>query len=162
MLDVLHDNSTKTAKYLVNVIKNLIIPEYNGNNANTVVSIIHTMIGGLINLVDTSSQSVFTGDFAKYILDIFNTTSVTKFNALFVHYSIATRLTEFHTKMSNKPRISEILSFTETQYLRLYLIGQWSVVDTKINATSFTAITKGNFLNCSENHSFKDCQKHQK
>ena len=62
---------------------------------------------------------------------------------------------------NNKPRISGILSFVETQYFRLYSIGRWSGFDTKINSTSFTAIYNGEFFNCGSSHSLKDCRKPQ-
>ena len=69
------------------------------------------------------------------------------------------RLTEFQTNISNKPCISEILSLAETQYCRIYLIVQWSGIDTKINSTSFTSIANGNYFNCGGSHSLKYCCK---
>ena len=108
MMYVLQENSSETAKYLVNVVNTLKIMDYNVENAGIVVSLIRGAVSRLSNLVDSSGQSAFPGEFSDYFLGIFKTTSVTEFNALFSNYSIAARLTKFKTKMSNKPRISEI------------------------------------------------------
>ena len=148
MLYALQENSAETSKYLVNVIKNLKITDYYDNNVEIIITLIYGVVSCLRNLVYANSKSASPDDFADYLLDVFKTTSVSKLNALFLHYSIAIRLTKFQTKKSNKPRISDILSFTDTQYLGFHYIEQWSVVDNKINATSFTAIYNGNCFNC--------------
>ena len=161
ILYVLLYNSAETAKHLVSVVKTLKITDYGSNNFETVVSIIQGVLSRLSNIVDANGRSALPDIFSNYRIYIFRTTSVTKFNALCAHYSITTHLAEFHTNISNKPRISEILSFSETQYCHLYSISKWSGVDTKINATSFTANTNVNCLNCGSSHSLKDCHKYQ-
>ena len=161
MLDAIQDNSAETDNYLVNTVKTLKVPEYEGKNFETFVSLVHWVASILSNLVYTSGQITLPDNFDSYLLEVFNTTSVTKFNMLFSHYRISMRLTELHTKTSKKPCISEILLLEETQYYRLYLIVQRSSINTKINATSFTAITNGNYLNCGENHSLKNYRKPQ-
>ena len=159
ILYVLHYKFSETAKKLVNVFKTLKIMKHNGENVETVVSLICGLFSRLRNLVDARGQSELPEDFSDDILDIFNTTSATKTNALFANYSIATRLTEFHTKTYNKPHIDEIVSLTDDKYFCLYSIRQWSGVGTKTNTTSFTAITHGNFFNCGCNYSLKNLRK---
>ena len=161
ILYVFQDNSDETVEYLVNIVKTLKITEYNGENVNTVVSIIYIFVSCLSNLSYESVQRTSPIFFSDYLLEVFNTTSVTKFNALFAHYSIAKRLTKFQTNTYNKPWISNILSFKETQYCYIHLIGQWSGVDTKINYTSFIDITNVNCFNCGGNNPLKDFCKPQ-
>ena len=126
---------------MFNATKTLKITEYDGNNAKTVVSLIRGVVSSLINLVNASGQSALPYGFDNYLLDGFKITSVNNFNTRFEHYSITTSLNKSQTKMYNKLHISDILSLPETQYCHLYSIGQWSGVNTKINATSFNTIT---------------------
>ena len=142
MLGVLQENSAENGKYLFNVVKTLKITEYVSNNAKSVVSLIHGVVVCLRNMVYARGQSALLDYFYDYLLSLFNTTSVNEFNALFEHYSIATRLTEFQTKMSNKPHIREVLSFAETQYRHPYSIEESSGVDTKIRVFSLLLLPK--------------------
>ena len=109
MLSVLQDYSAETSKYQINVVKTLKITEYDGDNTKTVFSLINGVISCLVNLLDSNFQSTLPEKFANFLLDVFKTTSVIKFNALFVHYSVVTRVTEFQTNTSNNPHIIEIL-----------------------------------------------------
>ena len=52
MLYVLQDTSAETAKYLVRFAKNVKITEYDRENFETVVSIIHRVVSCLRNLVE--------------------------------------------------------------------------------------------------------------
>ena len=56
ILYVFQDNSDETVEYLVNIFKTLKITEYNGENVNTVVSIIYIFVSCLSNLSYESVQ----------------------------------------------------------------------------------------------------------
>ena len=77
MLSVLQDNSAENTKYLFNVVKNLKITKCDGENVETVASLIHGVVSCLSNLVYSNGQSELLDDFDDYLLDIFNTTSIT-------------------------------------------------------------------------------------
>ena len=63
MLDILWDNSSENAEYLVNVVKTLKITYENGKNFKTVVSLVHGAFIFLRNLVGGIGQIVLSEKF---------------------------------------------------------------------------------------------------
>ena len=85
MLDVLQYNSDETTQCLVNVVKVLKNTESNGGNFDTVASLINRLVGRPHNLLDANGKILLPDYSADYLLGLFKTTSVTKFNAPFAH-----------------------------------------------------------------------------
>ena len=84
-MDVLKNNSTENTKYLFNTVKTLKIAEYIDNNVDTFASFVFGVVSWLINLVYSNGKCALPEKFVNYLLGLFKTTSVTKFNALFAH-----------------------------------------------------------------------------
>lgn len=162
MIDILQNNSDEAAKYLISVVKNLKITNYDGENVDKVVSLIRGAYNRLTNLRSNTKQSLLPDDFPEMILKVFQTSSVMEFNTLFAHEKRELDLQELRTGEKKYPKVSDILSFATTRYRALYATGEWNGVKTKANETSFTAgltaatTTKGCF-NCGGNHALQNC-----
>jgi hypothetical protein len=169
LMDLLQNNSAEAAEYLVNVVKNLKISSFDGENILKVVSLIRGAVKGLSNLKDATGQSALPKDLANHLLDVFQTSSVDDFNSLFKHFRLQSQIATFRSKSSSgTPSIDEILHFAETQYHLMKSTGKWTGVDAKVNATVFlsalqAANTTGTKVticfNCGGSHSFQDCPK---
>ena len=77
MVGVTQDSSAENFKYMVNVVKTLKITEYDGKNVKTVVGIIQGVVGHIRNMIDAIGQIALPKYISGYLLDIYNTTSVT-------------------------------------------------------------------------------------
>jgi hypothetical protein len=168
MLDLLQNNSDDTATYLINVIKNLKITDFDGEDINKVVSLIRGAVSRLGNLKMKSGLRALPEDFAEILLKVFKTSSVPEFNKLFEHFTIQTQLASFNpsSAVAQRPTVEHVLRFAESQYRRLCSMSAWTGVATKANETSFKACLadhKGETIcfNCGGSHSLKECSKPQ-
>jgi hypothetical protein len=170
LMDLLQNNSAEAAEYLVNVVKNLKISNFDGENVLKVVSLIRGAVKRLTNLKDARGQSALPTDLADHLLDVFQTSSVEDFNSLFKHFRLQSKIATFRAKSgsSSTPTIDEILQFAENQYHLMKSTGKWTGVDAKTNETFFIAAlqaatstgTKFTIcFNCGGSHSFKNCPK---
>ena len=142
MIDILQNNSSEAAKYLISTVKDIKISNYDGENVEQVVSLIRGATSRLENLLDDKGKTAIPEDFVDDLIDILQTTSVSEFNELFSHYSRSTKLTNFISGAKvQKPSISNILKFAEEQYRILYSSGKWIGVQTKLGETAFTSNT---------------------
>jgi hypothetical protein len=168
LMDLLQNNSAEAAEYLVNVVKNLKILSFDGENVLKVVSLIRGAVKRLTNLKDARGQSALPTDLADHLLDVFQTSSVEDFNSLFKHFRLQSKIATFRAKSgsSGTPTIDEILQFAENQYHLMKSTGKWTGVDAKSNETFFVAAlqaatatgTKFTIcFNCGGAHSFKSC-----
>jgi hypothetical protein len=73
LMDLLQNNSAEAAEYLVNVVKNLKISNFDGENVLKVVSLIRGAVKRLTNLKDARGQSALPTDLADHLLDVFQT-----------------------------------------------------------------------------------------
>jgi hypothetical protein len=170
LMDLLQNNSAKAAEYLVNVVKNLKILSFNGENVLKVASLIRGAVKRLTNLKDARGQSALLTNLANHLLDVFQTSLVKDFNSLFKHFRLQSKIATFRAKSgtSGTPTIDEILQFAENQYHLMKLTGKWTGVDAKSNETFFVAALQAagangtKFMicfNCGGAHSFKSCPK---
>lgn len=139
MMDKLQNNSEDAATYLISVVKNLKITDYDGENVNTVVGLIRGAHNRLLNLKSKTQKSLLPEDFAETLLQIFQTSSVPEFNMLFAHEKAELELTELRTGEKKYPQVSDILSFATAKYSKLYATGAWTGVQSKVNETGFIA-----------------------
>jgi hypothetical protein len=170
LMDLLQNKSAEAAEYLVNVVKNLKISNFDGENVLKVVSLIRGAVKRLTNLKDARGQSALPTDLADHLLDVFQTSSVDDFNSLFKHFRLQSKIATFRLKSggSSGPTIDEILQFAENQYHLMKSTGKWTGVESKTNETFFIAAlqaatssgTKVTIcFNCGGSHSFKSCPK---
>ena len=167
MMDLLQNNSQEAAAYLVNVVVNLKITDFSGENVEKVVSLIRGAINRLENLRTKTGKSAIPEDFAESILKVFKTSSVPAFNALFEHYRIAVQLSMFGTSTTTVVSVKEILRFAELQYRKLSSTNEWTGVRTKANQSIFVAPINVNnsskkdiiCFNCGGKHYINDCPK---
>jgi hypothetical protein len=139
MMDKLQNNSEDAAAYLISVVKNLKITDYDGENVNTVVGLIRGAHNRLLNLKSKTQKSLLPEDFAETLLQIFQTSSVPEFNTLFAHEKAEIELTELRTGVKKYPLVSDLLSFATAKYSKLYATGAWTGVQSKVNETGFIA-----------------------
>jgi hypothetical protein len=170
LMDLLQNNSAEAADYLVNVVKNLKISNFDGENVLKVVSLIRGAVKRLTNLKDARGQSALPTDLADHLLDVFQTSLVDDFNSLFKHFCLQSKIATFRLKSggSSGPTIDEILQFAENQYHLMKSTGKWTGVDAKSNETFFLAALQAAAsngtkftvcFNCGGAHSFKSCPK---
>jgi hypothetical protein len=139
MMDKLQNNSEDAATYLISVVKNLKITDYDGENVDNVVSLVRGAHKRLLNLKSRTQKSLLPDDFAETLLQVFQTSSVPEFNTLFAHEKTQLELTELRTGEKKYPAISDILSFATAKYRKLYATGEWTGVNNKLNETGFIA-----------------------
>jgi hypothetical protein len=168
LMDLLQNNSTEAAEYLVNVVKNLKITNFDGENILKVVSLIRGAVKRLTNLKDATGQTALPKDLPNHLLDVFQTLSVEDFNSLFKHFHLQSQIATFRQKKASTPTINEILEFAESQYHLMKSTGKWTGVHAKANETIFLAAlqaatnTGQKFticFNCGGSHSFQNCPK---
>jgi hypothetical protein len=170
LMDLLQNNLAEAADYLVNVVKNLKISNFDGENVLKVVSLIRGAVKRLTNLKDARGQSALPTDLADHLLDVFQTSSVDDFNSLFKHFRLQSKIASFRLKSggSSGSTIDKILQFAKNQYHLMKSAGKWTRVDAKSNETFFIAAlqaaassgTKFTIcFNCGGAHSFKSCPK---
>jgi hypothetical protein len=168
LMDLLQNNSTEAAEYLVNVVKNLKITNFDGENILKVVSLIRGAVKRLTNLKDATGQNALPKDLPNHLLDVFQTSSVDDFNSLFKHFRLQSQIATFRQKKASTPTVDEILEFAETQYHLMKSTGKWTGVHAKANETIFLSAlqaatnTGAKFticFNCGGSHSFKQCPK---
>jgi hypothetical protein len=168
LMDLLQNNSAEAAEYLVNVVKNLKITNFPGENILKVVSLIRGAVKRLTNLKDATGQSALPKDLADKLLDVFQTSSVEDFNSLFKHFRLQSQIATFRLKSSSTPSIDEILQFAENQYHLMSSTGKWTGVNAKLNETVFVAAlqaaknsgTKFTIcFNCGGSHHVSKCPK---
>jgi hypothetical protein len=173
LMDLLQNNSAEAAEYLVNVVKNLKISNFDGENILKVVSLIRGAVKRLTNLKDATGQSALPKDLADHLLDVFQTSSVEDFNSLFKHFRLQSKIATFRSKSASggTPTIDEILQFAETQYHLMKSTGKWTGVASKANETMFVAalqaasskVSPGTkftiCFNCGGTHAFRNCPK---
>ena len=117
MIDILQNNSSKAAKYLVQKVKDIKITNYAGENVSSVVSLIRGATNRLSNLEDKHGKTEIPEDFVNDIIKIFTTSSNKEFNDIFEYYQRKTKVDEFESgKKAKKMSILSVLKFAEEQY----------------------------------------------
>lgn len=158
MMDILQSSSEEAAKYLIKTVKGIKITDYDGENVETIVGLIRGAVYRLQNLRSGTNPDSIPTDFVEDIVNLFQTSSVERFNRTFALIDIITRLTKLGGT-AWKPTIENILSLAYEKYRRLYSIGEWTGVTTKINQSSFYPSTNIICFNCGGPHSLPQCQK---
>jgi hypothetical protein len=167
LMDLLQNNSAEAAEYLINVVKNLKISNFDGENILKVVSLIRGAVKRLTNLKDATGQSALPKDMANHLLDVVQTSLVDDFNSLFKHFRLQSQIATFRQKLSKTPTIEEILLFAKNQYHLMSSTGKWTGVHAKANETVFVAALKAATpgtkfkvcFNCGGSHHYSKCPK---
>jgi len=159
MIGILQNDSKDAAEFLINKVKTLNISTYEGENIETVVSLIRGAIDRLENLRDENDKSYIPDDFHEDLYNVFQTTSVPEFNDLFAQLKRSAKLSSFVSgAKAQPPKLLDILSFAEREYRKLYRTHAWTGINTKLQETSFIADTKGfKCFNCGGDHSLNKC-----
>ena len=157
MIDILQNNSSEAAQYLISTVKNINISTYDGENVNEVVSLIRGATNRLNNL-SSSKKDLIPEDFLTDIIKIFQTTSVPEFNNLFTYYSHASEVNTFLMGASAPTvTIEQILKFAEIQYRKFSQSGKWTGATTKLTETSFFSKAANKCFNCGGDHHLSQC-----
>jgi hypothetical protein len=140
-------------QYHINIVKNLKISSYEGENANKVVSLlreVHRRLKEVTTLPD---------EFPKRVLKLLQTTTVAEFNSSFSHLQrnveVVKPMISGRLKPSY-PSIDSMLKTAEKLYLELASTNQWTGLRTKANESGFVAHQNGprkTFCwNCGQEH----------
>jgi hypothetical protein len=152
---------TKDAvRYLQEGVKKMKLTNFEGENVERAVSLLRGAERRLRN-----TESGVPQDFSKWVLDIFQTSSVDAFNAQFALYngmfSLGRKVT---TAPMIQPTPGELYRLAEQTYLELVSIDAWTGITTK--GSSHTGLTVGPAphtlvcWNCGESgHNVSTCSK---
>ena len=83
MMGILQSSSEEAAKYLIKTVKETKITNYNGENVETVVSLIRGAVYCLQNLRSGTYPDSIPTDFVEEIVRLFQTSSLERFNSTF-------------------------------------------------------------------------------
>jgi hypothetical protein len=88
MIDQLQVSTEAATRYFLNLLRDLKVSAFDGENIDQVVSMVRAAVQRLKNLKDPRTlKNAIPENLQQTLLDIFQTTSVAKFNALFAHMS---------------------------------------------------------------------------
>ena len=79
-MDIPQNNSSKAAKCLLFVVKDIIVSTYDGEFIEQIISLMRGTTRRLKNLVKDQSSSMIPEDFMNDLVKIFQTTSVPEFD----------------------------------------------------------------------------------
>ena len=121
-------NTTETAlTHLVEKIKNIKLSSIDGENVETVV----LLVKAALKLVDRASKQDVVRlplDFPKTLLDVYQTSSVPEFNALFSRLVIEAQTAQYvHGGNAQWPAIEHINALAHNSYLSMVATGTWHV-----------------------------------
>jgi hypothetical protein len=117
-------------------LKNLKVSNFDGKDINRVVSMVRGAVLRLKKLKDPRTQkSSVPEDLATTLLEVFQTTSVDKFNELFTYLEKSSKVQYFKTGATALPPVKEILQIAEIQYRELISTDNWTGVMTKSKVT---------------------------
>jgi Zinc knuckle len=162
MMKKLQSHTDSAVQYLLNSVKNLKISSFEGENVGRVVSLIRGAHKRLKNVTTLPEE------FPKWVLLVFQTSSVEGFNTAFSHLKreieVVTPL-RMRTSIPVYPPIEDMIRMAEKLYLDMTAANEWSGVTTKANQTAFVASgnntpRKLTCWNCgTPGHSLKECTK---
>jgi hypothetical protein len=162
MMKKLQSHTDSSVQYLINSVKHLKISSFEGENVSRVVSLIRGANKRLRNV------TVLPEEFPKWVLLVFQTSSVEDFNKVFGHLR---REIEVVTPLINNtrvryPSIEDMLRMAEKLYLDMTASNEWSGATTKANQAAFLVNGQGtpnvarklSCWNCGmEGHTLKEC-----
>lgn len=165
MMKKLQSDTDTAVQYLVNSIKNLKLTNYEGENVSRVASLIrgaHKRLKGV-------GQNKVPEDFPKWVLAIFQTSTVPEFNTAFSHLQREIEVVScIRSTPQPYPTVDNILKIAEKLYLEMTSTDTWTGIKTKANQSVFPSIgdtppktnKKVTCWNCgSEGHSVNECTK---
>jgi hypothetical protein len=165
MMKKLQNNTDDAVEYLQNSVKGLSITNFDGEDVSRVVSLIkgaHKRLKGV-------GTSKVPADFPKWLIAIFQTSTVTEFNEVFAHLKRTTELDSMGKTKTTWPSVESLLKIAEKKYYELTATNKWSGVTTKGVQSTFTSTTPGGgktptkdttCWNCNEKgHTTSNCPK---
>ena len=125
LLSRIHNSSETAVEYLKTKVKSLKISKIQGENVETVVSLIKSAYNALLS-ASTPTRSYVPDDFAKTVLEVMQTSSHAGFTQVFEdEVATARRLADKHGGVPDWPSITETLNQAQNTYNRLVAGGEW-------------------------------------
>jgi Zinc knuckle len=159
MMKLLQNHTDSAIHYLIHSVKNPKISLFEGKDVRKVVS--------LIRGIDRRLKAVMTlpEEFPKWVLNVLQTSTVSKFNMAFSHLQRTIEVVDPMIKGNLKTKYSAIdnlVQSSENLYSALAQTNTWTGVKTKANQSGFVVKQDGNqkgfCWNCGqEGHMLKDC-----
>lgn len=157
----LQNHTDAAVQYLLNSVKNMKITNFEGENVSRVSSLIRGAYKRL-KLVSSTHE-----DLPKWVLQVFQTSTVTEFNQAFAHIQRDVEVVKplLTKKPAEYPTIEDMVKMAEKLYLNLASTNMWTGIQHKVNPSSFPALngmlkTGLSCWNCGQaGHSLKDCPK---
>jgi hypothetical protein len=162
MMKKLQSHTDSAVQYLITSVKNLKISNFEGENVSRVVS--------LIRGANKRPKNVTTlpEEFPRWVLAIFQTSSVVEFNQAFSHIQrnieVGLPLQTGNSRPTYPP-IEEILRMAERQYLNMTAANEWTGVVTNGSQSAFVTVNRpvGSKVICwncgASDHMMKVCPK---
>lgn len=154
----LQSHTDSAVQYLTNSIKNMKITNFEGENVSRATSLIrgaHKRLKMISKVPD---------DYNKWILQIFQTSTVPEFNQSFAH--IQREVEVVKPLLSGLPplypSVDDMVKMAEQLYLNLASENTWTGISNKANQSGFAALEgkKVSCWNCGqEGHGLKECTK---
>jgi Zinc knuckle len=163
MIKKLQLDTDNAVQYLINNVKNMKITNYEGENVSRVVSLIR----GAYKRLKGVGLNKLPDEFPKWIVEVFQTSSVSEFNEGFAHLQRQVHVDSFlkNDDRETYPSVEKLLKLAEKLYLDLTMVNKWNGVTTKANQSAFPALTgtpnkkKLTCWNCGqEGHSLQECK----
>ena len=144
MLLKIHNASEQYMEHLKLKVKNIKISEYEGEDVNTVVSLLISAYK-MFESASTKDYNRIPVDWCKDLLDIFQTSSVTEFNKTFAtEQSNARREADKLGGQPVWPTHDELIKMASATYDRLKQAGSWDVPKARLaKSYNVTANTSG-------------------
>jgi Zinc knuckle len=162
MIKKLQLDTDNAVQYLINNVKNMKITNYEGENVSRVVSLIR----GAYKRLKGVGLNKLPDEFPKWIVEVFQTSSVSEFNEGFAHLQRQVHVDSFlkNDDKETYPSVEKLLKLAEKLYLDLTMVNKWNGVTTKANQSAFPALAspskkKLTCWNCGqEGHSLQECK----
>jgi hypothetical protein len=161
MVKTLQSDTEAAVQYLQDSVKGLKITNFDGENVSRVVSLIR----GAYKRLKGVGQNKVPEEFPKWLVTIFQTSTVPEFNEVFAHVQRNAELAEMGpTRKPEWPNVESILRLATNRYLDLCATDKWTGITTKGTQSIFQAVQGGRSepicWNCSQKgHRFNDCPK---
>lgn len=156
----LQSHTEAATKYLSNSIENMKLTNFEGESVSRATSLIRGAYKRL-KLINKVPE-----DFEKWVLKVFQTSTVPEFNQAFQHIQREVEVVKplLTGKAPKYPSLEDLVRMAEQQYLDLASTNTWTGVGSKINQSGFVAKDdakkKMSCWNCGQQgHSLNECTK---
>jgi hypothetical protein len=161
MVRTLQSDTEAAVQYLQESVQGLKITNFDGENVSRVISLIR----GAYKRLKGVGQNKVPEEFPKWLVTIFQISTVPEFNEVFENVQRNAELAEMGpTRKPEWPNVESILRLATNRYLDLCATDKWTGITTKGTQSIFQAVHGGQSepicWNCSQKgHRFNDCPK---